>query len=177
MVKVLVVSDGSWFYFSIIADDWFGSQILYKGGEHAIQQPKLLGTVENALGLIPYCKEKGWELVVTDDKEGPNSVAQKNLLDADVVISSPFFPMYVTKELMKTAKNLKVSPPHIPIFPTSDWRRCPQIAITAGVGSDHVDLDAANAHKITVAEVTGSNVVSFVPPLPSPATATDALHV
>lgn len=115
--------------------------ILYKGGEHAIQQPKLLGTVENALGLIPYCKEKGWELVVTDDKEGPNSVAQKNLLDADVVISSPFFPMYVTKELMKTAKNLK-------------------IAITAGVGSDHVDLDAANAHKITVAEVTGSNVVS-----------------
>ena len=39
-----------------------------------------------------------------------------------------------------------------------------QIAITAGVGSDHVDLDAANTHKITVAEVTGSNVVSYVLP-------------
>lgn len=37
-----------------------------------------------------------------------------------------------------------------------------KIAITAGIGSDHVDLDAANKTNggITVAEVTGSNVVS-----------------
>ena len=42
---------------------------------------------------------------------------------------------------MGTAKNLK-------------------IAITAGVGSDHIDLNAANERKITVAEVTGSNVVA-----------------
>lgn len=37
-----------------------------------------------------------------------------------------------------------------------------KIAITAGIGSDHVDLDAANQTNggITVAEVTGSNVVS-----------------
>lgn len=32
--------------------------------------------------------------------------------------------------------------------------------MTAGVGSDHVDLNAANDHNITVAEVSGSNVVS-----------------
>lgn len=32
--------------------------------------------------------------------------------------------------------------------------------MTAGVGSDHIDLNAANEKKITVAEVTGSNVVS-----------------
>jgi formate dehydrogenase len=32
--------------------------------------------------------------------------------------------------------------------------------VTAGVGSDHVDLNAANKRKITVAEVSGSNVVS-----------------
>ena len=35
-----------------------------------------------------------------------------------------------------------------------------KLCITAGVGSDHVDLNAANKKKITVAEVSGSNVVS-----------------
>jgi formate dehydrogenase len=35
-----------------------------------------------------------------------------------------------------------------------------KLCITAGVGSDHVDLNAANEKKITVAEVSGSNVVS-----------------
>jgi formate dehydrogenase len=58
------------------------------------------------------------------------------------VINS-FHPGYLTAERLAKAKNLK-------------------IAITAGIGSDHVDLDAANKTNggITVAEVTGSNVVS-----------------
>ncbi len=34
------------------------------------------------------------------------------------------------------------------------------LILTAGVGSDHIDLAAAAARKITVAEITGSNVVS-----------------
>lgn len=54
-----------------------------------------------------------------------------------------FHPGYLTAERLAKAKNLK-------------------IAITAGIGSDHVDLNAANKTNggITVAEVTGSNVVS-----------------
>jgi formate dehydrogenase len=32
--------------------------------------------------------------------------------------------------------------------------------VTAGIGSDHVDLQAASNAGMTVAEVTGSNVVS-----------------
>jgi len=32
--------------------------------------------------------------------------------------------------------------------------------VTAGVGSDHIDLNAANKRKLTVAEVSGSNVVA-----------------
>lgn len=32
--------------------------------------------------------------------------------------------------------------------------------LNPGVGSDHIDLNAANEKKITVAEVSGSNVVS-----------------
>lgn len=49
----------------------------------------------------------------------------------------------MTKERLAKAKKLK-------------------LAVTAGIGSDHVDLDAANQTNggITVAEVTGSNVVS-----------------
>ena len=54
-----------------------------------------------------------------------------------------FHPGYLSAERLAKAKNLK-------------------IAVTAGVGSDHVDLNAANKTNggITVAEVTGCNVVS-----------------
>lgn len=61
--------------------------------------------------------------------------------DAEVLVTTPFHPGYTTKEILATAKNLK-------------------LAVTAGVGSDHIDLNAANEKKITVAEVSGSNVVS-----------------
>lgn len=115
--------------------------VLYSGGRHASEEPRLLGTTENKLGLDKLLKEQGHELVVTDDKDGENSTMQKEIVDADVVITTPFHPGYLTKEVLAKAKKLK-------------------LCITAGVGSDHVDLDAANEHKITVAEVSGSNVVS-----------------
>ncbi|GAA5918290.1 hypothetical protein JCM6882_006320 [Rhodosporidiobolus microsporus] len=115
--------------------------ILYDGGQSARDQPLLLGTTENALGLREFAKKRGLDVVVTSDKEGPNSAFQKEIVDADVLITTPFHPGYLTRELVAKAKNLK-------------------LAITAGVGSDHIDLDAANEKKITVAEVTGSNVVS-----------------
>lgn len=47
------------------------------------EQPRLLGTTENALGLRPFCKERGWELVVTSDKEGPDSVFEKEIETAE----------------------------------------------------------------------------------------------
>jgi len=79
--------------------------------------------------------------VVTSDKDGPKSRLEKEIVDADVIISQPFWPAYVTAERIAKSPKLK-------------------LAITAGVGSDHVDLAAAAAAKMTVAEVTGSNVVS-----------------
>ncbi|SCV69820.1 BQ2448_1214 [Microbotryum intermedium] len=115
--------------------------ILYDGGEHAKEQPRLLGTTENALGLRDYCKEQGWEYVVSSSKEGADSDFQKHIKDADVLITTPFHPGYLTADLIKTAKYLK-------------------LCVTAGVGSDHIDLNAANERKISVLEVTGSNVVS-----------------
>lgn len=115
--------------------------VLYSGGQAAREEPKLLGTIENKLGIEQWCKDNGHELIVTDDKEGSGSVFQKEIADAEVLITTPFHPGYLTADLIDKAKNLK-------------------LCVTAGVGSDHIDLNAANKKKITVAEVTGSNVVS-----------------
>jgi formate dehydrogenase len=102
---------------------------------------ELLGCVSGALGLRKFFEEGGHELVVTSDKEGPDSEFERELPDADIVISQPFWPAYLTKERIAKAPNLK-------------------LALTAGIGSDHVDLDMAKERGITVAEVTYSNSIS-----------------
>ena len=102
---------------------------------------ELLGSVTGALGLNEWAKANGHTLVVTSDKEGPGSMLDRELHDADVVISQPFWPAYMTAERIAAAPSLK-------------------LIVTAGIGSDHTDLDAANAHGITVAEVTYSNSIS-----------------
>ncbi|KAJ7076335.1 NAD-dependent formate dehydrogenase, partial [Mycena belliarum] len=116
--------------------------ILYDGKQAAVEEPRLLGTTENRLGIEEWLKSQGHELfVVSSDKEGPDSFFQKHIVDAEVLITTPFHPGYLTKDLVEKAKNLK-------------------LCITAGVGSDHIDLNAAVDHKIQVLEVSGSNVVS-----------------
>ena len=55
--------------------------ILYKGGEAAKQEPRLLGTVENELGIRSWLESQGHTYIVSDDKEGPDSVFQKNIVD------------------------------------------------------------------------------------------------
>ena len=99
---------------------------------------ELLGCVSGELGLRKYLEEAGHTLVVTSDKDGDGCEADRELVDADIVISQPFFPYYVTRSLMERAPNLKM-------------------AITAGIGSDHVDLEAAMDHNIDVVEVTYCN--------------------
>jgi formate dehydrogenase len=102
---------------------------------------ELLGSVSGALGLRKFFEENGHELVVTSDKDGPDSEFERELPDADIVISQPFWPAYLSKERIAKAPKLK-------------------LALTAGIGSDHVDLDAAKERDITVAEVTYSNSIS-----------------
>jgi formate dehydrogenase len=101
----------------------------------------LLGSVSGELGLRKFLEDAGHTLVVTSDKDGPNSTFEKELPDAEIVISQPFWPAYLTKERLAKAKKLK-------------------LAITAGIGSDHVDLEQAMKQGITVAEVTYSNSIS-----------------
>jgi len=68
-------------------------------------------------------------------------VLDQNLSDATIVITTPFHPAYMTRERINASPALK-------------------LILTAGIGSDHVDLRAAMDKGITVAEVTGSNTVS-----------------
>ncbi len=91
--------------------------------------------------MLKYLESSGHSFVVTSDKDGLESVFERELPDADVVISQPFWPAYLTAERIAKAKKLK-------------------LAITAGIGSDHVDLQAAIDRGITVAEVTYSNSIS-----------------
>ena len=58
----------------------------------------------------------------------------KLLPSTDIIITTPFWPAYLTKDRLQKAKQLELS-------------------LTAGVGSDHVDLHTAAEKGITVAEV------------------------
>jgi formate dehydrogenase len=101
----------------------------------------LLGSVSGELGLRPFLEERGHRLVVTSDKDGPDSAFERELREAEIVISQPFWPAYLTAERIAKAPNLK-------------------LALTAGIGSDHVDLQAAMERGITVTEVTYCNSIS-----------------
>lgn len=102
---------------------------------------ELLGSVSGELGLRTFLEGRGHTFVVTSDKDGANSAFERELPTAEIVISQPFWPAYLTAERIAKAPNLK-------------------LAITAGIGSDHVDLQAASAKGLTVAEVTYSNSIS-----------------
>jgi formate dehydrogenase len=107
------------------------SAIDFKPGE-------MLGSVSGELGLRKYLESNGHTLVVTSDKDGANSKLDQELHDAEIVISQPFWPAYMTAERIAKAPKLKM-------------------IVTAGIGSDHTDLQAAMDRGITVAEVTYSN--------------------
>ena len=102
------------------------------------QPGTLLGSVSGELGLRKYLESKGHTLVVTSSKDGADSVLDRELHDAEIVISQPFWPAYMTAERIARAKKLKM-------------------IVTAGIGSDHTDLQAAMDREITVAEVTYCN--------------------
>jgi formate dehydrogenase len=120
----------------------------YPGGQ-TLPTPKsidfkpgqLLGSISGELGLRKFLKSAGHKFVVTSDKDDPNSVFEKELPDANIVISQPFWPAYLTEERFRKAKKL-------------------ELVITAGIGSDHIDLEAAMRHGVTVAEVSYSNSIS-----------------
>jgi hypothetical protein len=61
-------------------------------------------------------------VVSTSAREGVELT--RELRDAEVLVTTPFWPVYADQELLESASRLK-------------------LVLTAGVGSDHVDLKAA----------------------------------
>ena len=102
---------------------------------------ELLGDVTGALGLRDFLAARGHTLTITADKNGPDSVFERELAEADIVISQPSWPASLDAARLAKAPKLK-------------------LVIVAGVGSDHIDLAAAAHHGITVAEITYSASVS-----------------
>ena len=112
--------------------------VLYPGGPAAAETPELVGCAENALGLRGWVESQGHELVaITDTGAG----LEAHLPTTDILIATPFWPAYITRERIQMAPNLR-------------------LLLTAGVGSDHFHLAASAERNITVAEITSSNVVS-----------------
>ncbi len=122
-------------------DHYPGGQALPSPQAIDFRPGELLGSVSGELGLRKFLEERGHRFVVTSDKDGANSAFERELPTADIVISQPFWPAYLTAERIARAPNLK-------------------LAITAGIGSDHVDLQAASAKGLTIAEITYSNSIS-----------------
>ncbi|KAG6873405.1 hypothetical protein C0995_015830 [Termitomyces sp. Mi166 len=114
--------------------------ILYSGGVAAQEEPRLLGTIENKLGLKDFLTSLGHELIVCVSALFVNKTYEASYLTRDLIEKAciDIFHSAPILTLPSKAKNLK-------------------ICITAGVGSDHIDLNAAVDHRI---QVSGSNVVS-----------------
>lgn len=70
----------------------------------------------------------------TTDSCSCTAEVEKLLPDMDILITTPFHPCYMTRERFEKAKKL-------------------ELVLTAGIGSDHIDLHAAADKGITVAEV------------------------
>src|SRR6201999_251926 len=102
------------------------------------QPGALLGSVSGELGLRKFLEAAGHTLVVTSDKDGADSKLDQELHDAEIVISQPFWPAYMTAERIAKSPKLKM-------------------IVTAGIGSYHTDLQAAIDLCCTVAEVTNCN--------------------
>jgi formate dehydrogenase len=94
-----------------------------------------------ALGLRKFLAARGATLIVTADKDGPNSALERELPEAEIIISQACWPAGLSAKRIAKARRLR-------------------LVITAGVGSDHIDLEAAAKHGITVAEITYSTSIS-----------------
>lgn len=111
-----------------------------QGGE-ASKNPAYTCCSENGLGLRELLRDKGFDVIVTSDKDGPDSEFEKHIADTEIVVTTPFHPGQLTADRIKKGEKLK-------------------LLLTAGIGSDHVDLHAAADMELTVAEVQGSNNTS-----------------
>ena len=86
--------------------------VLYDGGKHAQEVPELLGTTENELGIRKWLEDQGHTLVTTSDKDRDGSKFDQELVDAEVIITTP----YVLEKMLDVLNNQL-----IPILQLPSW--------------------------------------------------------
>jgi formate dehydrogenase len=101
----------------------------------------LLGDTTGALGLRRFLAACGHTLVHTSDQGGPDAEFDRELRDAEILIIQACWPVRLQADRIAKAPKLR-------------------LVITAGTGSDNIDLAAAARSGITVAEITYSDTVS-----------------
>jgi formate dehydrogenase len=52
--------------------------------------PELLGATENELGIRKWLEDQGHTLVTTSDKDGENSKFDQELVDSEIIITTPY---------------------------------------------------------------------------------------
>jgi formate dehydrogenase len=102
---------------------------------------ELLGDLTGGLGLQRFLAARGHMLIATSDHDGPTSAFEQALPDADILITQACWPAMLNVERIAKAPNLR-------------------LVITAGTGSDHIDLEAAARRGITAVEITYSDSVA-----------------
>jgi formate dehydrogenase len=101
----------------------------------------LLGDLSGALGLRRFLAARGHTFITTSDRDGRDGAFDQALHEAEIIIIQACRPASLHAGRIAGAANLR-------------------LVITAGSGSDHIDLEAAAHRGITVAEITQSDSVS-----------------
>jgi hypothetical protein len=105
-------------------DHYPGGQTLPTPNSIDFKPGALLGSVSGELGLRTYLESLGHTFIVTSDKEGPNSRFERELPDAEIVISQPFWPAYLTPNASPRRKTLNSqSPPALARTMSTSKRR------------------------------------------------------
>jgi formate dehydrogenase len=88
---------------------YYDGQTTPTPGRIDFEPGELLGSVSGELGLRRFLEERGHEFVVTSDKDRPDSIFERELPDAEIVTSQPFWPAYLTDGRIAKSPELKLA--------------------------------------------------------------------
>src|SRR3712207_3471868 len=88
-------------------EDRYGSLPLPRRRGRRGDSGGVAGCADEALGLREWIEDQGHELVTTTAMEDDDELYE-HLQDAEVLITTPFWPVYADKEVLDQAPNLRL---------------------------------------------------------------------